>query len=253
MTQKSPWMPDFAQSLPKYIARELHMGFLFPLFTGNICIPENKSYWYLCNIQDDAEGSEIFQLTKKVRNLDGNNYLFAKPNQCYGVDRSRNIIKLNKKLHPKSNWIADEWLPAIRCSDKFDPALVYLDTTSFAECSPATTVLANTLSHCKKNTLVIANVMMNNARSGSGNRFFDQNSLIDNLLRNEHPETFIKWNISPENPEDNIFYSYEYQHTKTLMRSYIFFKGVLPHDDSIKREFSKVESCRLSSVSLCLT
>lgn len=165
--QKSSWMPEFAKSHAKYMARELHIGSLFPLFTGKICLPENKSYWYLCNIQDNTEGTEFYQLTKKIR-VHKNEYVFAQPEQCYGVDRNKLIIRQNKKLHPKSNWIANEWLSAIRNSDSFDPALVYLDTTSFAEGFVAANLLANTLSGCKISTLVIANVMMNNPRSGKG-------------------------------------------------------------------------------------
>ena len=231
-------LPSFSKSHSKHMARELHIGFLFPLITGNLSIPETKGYWYLCNEQDDSEGSEIYQLTKELRESSGKKYFFARPKQCFGVDRSSNIIKKNKKLHPDSNWLDGEW-NAVLQSEDFDPALVYLDTTSFADKIPATQALKETLHRCKKNTLVIANVMMNNSRAGSGDVFFDKEALIDNLLHDEHSETFANWNISPKNKKLNLFHSYEYRTRKTLMRSYIFFKGVLPCTSLIINEFNK--------------
>lgn len=248
MQTKSPWMPEFSKSHTKYMARELHIGFLYPLITGNLTIPEGKSYWYLCNEQCNTEGSEIYQLTRKPRESKGGNYFFARPEQCYGVDRSSNIIRRNRRLHPNSNWLNAEWNAAIQDQSIFDPALVYLDTTSFATKSPATSALKETLRRCNKNTLLIANVMMNNARAGGGDLFFDKNALIENILADEHPETFSKWNVSPEDKKVNLFHSYEYRTSKTLMRSYIFFKGVLPRNSLVMKEFEKFNDwCSLAS------
>lgn len=241
MQEKSPWIPLFSKSRSKHMARELHIGYLFPLITGNLTIPDIKSYWYLCNKQDETEGSEIYQLTKELRESGGKEYIFSRPEQCYGVDRSSSIIKRNKKLHPDSNWLHGEWNEVLQSED-FDPALVYLDTTSFADRIPAIQALKETLLRCKKNTLVIANVMMNNARAGTGDVFFDKEALIDNLLSEEHPETFANWNISPKNKNLNLFHSYEYRTSKTLMRSYIFFKGVLPRTSLIMNEFNKFKN-----------
>jgi len=238
MQVKSPRMPSFSKSHSKHMARELHISFLFPLITGNLSIPDAKGYWYLCNEQDNTKGSEIYQLTKELKESGGKKYIFARPEQCYGVDRSSSIIKKNKKLHPDSNWLDGEW-NAVLQSEDFDPALVYLDTTSFADKIPAVQALKETLRGCNKNTLVIANVMMNNARAGSGDFFFDKEALIDNLLNDEHAETFANWNISPKNKKLNLFHSYEYRTRKTLMRSYIFFKGVLPCTSLIINEFNK--------------
>lgn len=241
MQTKSPWMPSFSKSPAKYMARELHIGFLYPLLTGNPCIPDGKAYWYLCNEQDDTEGSEIYQLTRKIRDYDGRRYVFARPGQCYGVDRSSNTIRRNKKIHPDSNWLHGEWNAVVQ-SEHFDPALVYLDTTSFADRSPAVQALKQTLYKCRKDTLVIANVMMNNARAGSGGIYFDEGALVDNLLFQEHPETFAMWNVSPEDESLNLYHSYEYRTSKTLMRSYIFFKGVLPSTSSLMDEFGKFKT-----------
>ena len=229
------------------MARELHIGLLYPLFTGNLFIPEGKSYWYLCNEQDNTEGSEIYQLTKKLRENNGKKYFFAKPHQCYGVDRGKIIIDKNTLLHPYSNWIHSEWRMAIH-DQNFNPSLVYLDTTSFANKLPAAEVLKETLKLCvDKNTLLIANVMMSNARAGNGDKLFDVNDLIDNILNSDHPKTFEGWNISPNDNDLTIFHSYEYKTSKALMRSYIFFKGVLPPTNKIMKEFDSFKDwCSLS-------
>ena len=106
-------MPLFSKSQTKYKARELHIGFLYPLVTGNLTIPQSKGYWYLCNEQPDSEGSEIHQLTKLPRENGGRTYFFARPDQCYGVDRSKIIIRKNRsydpKLHKKIKKIRPDW------------------------------------------------------------------------------------------------------------------------------------------------
>lgn len=228
-------MPSFSVSPAKYMARELHMGFLYPLLTGNYRIPEGKGYWYLCNEQPNSEGSEYHQLTMLKRD---SGHAFARPDQCYGVDRSLRTIKKNRKLHPESNWICAEWNEAIQDQTIFNPALVYLDTTSFADRMPALNALKDTLLRCKRETLVIANVMMSHPRAGSGDVLFDENALVNNLLGGDHPETFAAWNVSPEREQKHIVYSYEYRTSKTLMRSYVFFKGVLP-SSRLREEFDK--------------
>jgi hypothetical protein len=246
-TKTRKYLPEFSKSDTKYKARELHISFLYPLLTGNLTIPVSKSYWYLCNKQPDQEGSEIHQLTETPRICGNAEYLFAKAGQCYGVDRSPVIIKRNKRIHPNSNWIVGEWNQAIH-HDEFDPALVYLDTTSFADRMPAVTSLKETLIKCDKHTLVICNVMMNNARAGAGDKQFDENALIDHLMENEHPETFANWNVSPEDRNVNIFHSYEYRTSRTLMRSYVFFKGVLPSTNIVMSEFKKFKNwCSFNS------
>lgn len=240
MNAKSPsWMPLFSKSRAKYMARELHIWFLYPFLTGNLVIPKGKGYWYLCNEQYRSKGSEMYQLTRLQRELDGTKYVFARPEQCWGVDRSKSIIKKNRERHPKSNWIAAEWNEAIQDQSVFDPALVYLDTTSFADRMPARDALVETLRLCNKDTLVICNVMTSNARAGQGDRLLDDGALIENLLAEQHPETFSAWNVSPEDPTQNVFHSYEYKTRKAFMRSYIFFKGVLPTEARMAEEFGR--------------
>ena len=226
----------FSKSHTKYLARELHIGVLYPLFTGRLSLPSDKHYWYLCNYQDKSEGSEITQLTKK-RDFG----YFALSDQCYGVDKDRSVIKENKKLHPNSNWIPDKWTRAIK-KDNFNPALVYFDTTYFGEGYPATHDLKETLNCCKdkKDVLLIVNVMMNNPRAGIyGSEEFNPDTLIENIIFNDHPKTYASWNMSSEDNDVNVYHSYEYKTNKTLMRSYIFFNGILPKEEEVKKEFDK--------------
>jgi hypothetical protein len=235
-------LPSFFSSTTKFMARELHIAYIYPMFTGNLRIPRGKGYWYLCNEQPNHQGSEYHQLTRLLRKSGRREYTFARPKQCYGVDRDKKIIEKNDKLHPESHWIAAEWNKAIQNQSIFDPALVYLDTTSFADGRPAKEILKETLFRCKKGTVVIANVMMSHPRAGNGEVFFEENSLIDNLFDDDHPQAFAAWNVSPEDRNQQIIYSYEYKTSKTTMRSFIFFKGVLPPAERILKEFGKFRS-----------
>lgn len=238
--------PDYCKSVAKYTTRELHIDPLYPLFTGNKGLPDPRQYWFLCNLQDNSKGSEVFQLTKK------RSYgVFAKPEQIYGVDKDKNIIKKNRRAHPNINWFDEEWTRIIKGHQNFNPGIVYLDTTYFADRYPALRALKATLDLCPKETLVICNVMMSNSRAGLGNNFFDENAIIENLLYSQHPEAYASWNVSPEDKDCNIFHSYEYQTSCTPMRSYIFFKGVLPKEDLIKRKFDKFKDwCQYNQFTL---
>ena len=227
--------PLYSKSIAKYMARELHI-ILYPLLTGNYSVPEDKHYWFLCNLQDKTKGSEVVQITQNRSKGP-----FVKPNQCYGVDYNKTIIRRNKKYHPEVNWFQSEWTRAIK-DNYFNPALVYLDTTYFADRYPALRALKTTLDLCKKNTLVICNVMMSNSRAGTGSNLFDESAIIENLLYGDHPQAYSDWNRSKSNPEVNIFHSYEYQTSCTPMRSYIFFKGDLPEESLIQKEFDKFKN-----------
>lgn len=227
--------PYYSKSVAKYMAREVYIDPLYRLLTGNHNLPDLRQYWFLCNKQDDTEGSEIFQVTKQKRH----HGVFAKPQQCFGVDKDKSIIKINKKIHPNANWFDDEWTKVIKGQDNFNPGIVYLDTCYFGDRYPALHALKQTLDICPEETLVICNVMMSNSRAGLGDKLFDESAIIENLLFSQHPEAYASWNISPEDKDVNIFHSYEYQTSCTPMRSYIFFKGVLPKEDLIKKEFDK--------------
>ena len=56
------------------------------------------------------------------------------------------------------------------------------------------------------------------------------------------PLSFSGWNVSPDDPNESLFHSYEYKTSKTLMRSYIFFKGVLPPTELMIVEFEKFKN-----------
>ena len=229
----------FSKSQAKYLARELPISVLYPLFTGKLSIPSDKHYWYLCNDQDKSEGSEATQLTKK-RDFG----YFALPSQCYGVDKDLDIIEKNKKKLPEFHWIPDKWIRAIK-SKNFNPALVHFDTTYFGEGYPASYDLKETLNICKdiEDVLLIVNVMMSNPRAGiNGSEEFNPDTLIENVVGEDHPKTYAMWNISPEDHDVNVYHSYEYKTNKTLMRSYIFFNGILPSEEIVKKEFDKYKN-----------
>lgn len=227
----------FSKSHSKYLARELPISVLYPLFTGKLSLQSDQQYWYLCADQDESKGSEATQVTKK-RDFG----YFALPSQCYGVDKDQDIIKKNKELLPNFHWIPDMWTRAIKKSKKFNPGLVHFDTTYFGEGYPASRDLKETLNFCKdiENVLLIVNVMMNNPRAGmNGGEEFDPAALIENVILDDHPKTYAMWNVSWEDPDINVYHSYEYKTNKTLMRSYIFFNGILPKEEEIKKEFDK--------------
>jgi len=231
------------------MARELHISTLYPLFTGFFSIPEPKQYWFLCSLQENTDTSEIHQLTKQ-------RYfgLFVPMERIYGVDRDKDIIKENKKHYAEVKWLAGDWEKTIRLAagkqnKYFDPALVYLDTTSFGIKEPAVDILKETLNFCQKNTLVICNVMMNNPRAGLGEVYYDPDIVIDNLLESDNEEAFKDWNISPDDKDEKVFHSYQYQTSCTVMRSYIFFKGVFPKDSDLFNAFEKhKEWCDLTFI-----
>jgi hypothetical protein len=241
--------PLYCKSTTKYMARELHISTLYPLFSGFLSIPEPKQYWFLCSLQENTDTSEIHQLTKQ-RDFS----VFVPMERIYGVDRDKNVIKKNKKYYPKVNWRAGEWDKTVRTAagkenKYFNPALVYLDTTSFEDKEPAVDLLKETLNFCQKNTLLICNVMMNNPRAGLGEVYYDPDIIIDNLLKSDNEEAFKDWNISPDDKSEKVFHSYQYQTSCTVMRSYIFFKGVFPKDSDLFDAFEKhKEWCDLTFI-----
>lgn len=237
--------PDFNKSVEKYIARELHIT-LYPLLTGNLWLPDTKQYWFLSALQERIKTSEVYQITK-LRKFNKKNYQFVRLERCFGVDRSKRIINKNKRYWPEVNWINNEWNSAILSAAGknnciFNPGLVYLDTTSFGDKQISVDLLKETLNLCDHNTLVICNVMMNNPRAGVGDKLSDPNIIVDNLLNIDNIDSIKDWNISPQDKNEKVFHSYQYQTNCTVMRSYIFFKGVLPQDSILFNEFDKYKN-----------
>lgn len=202
-------MPNYWESDIKVNARKANMETYRDL-TGRTSLPSDRNYWTLCNLQPPKEGTEIVQMERCG---------FLEKSQFFGVDRDNdeknpNIIKRNKEWHPEANWYRGDWLKVIRSHDNFNPALVYLDTTSFAEGSGAVIgafeLTASTMPLCPSGTVLLVNVMLNDPRS---RRKFNPKSLIQEL---RIPE-IKNWQTKVPN--------YQYSVTgKTVMLTYVFYK-----------------------------
>lgn len=215
------------------MARELNIR-LYKLITKNTKAPENKCYLTLANIQDKKPTSEINQIVASG--------LFSKK-QFVGIDYDKHYINKNIKNHPEATWLHGDW-NVILSGRNFDPGLVYLDSTHFGDKLPALKTLKNTLDICDFNTLVICNVMETNPRSGLGENIIDTTVLVKNLLYREIPAKYKDWNKTKENPtkeeieNSQIFIpAYQYKTSKTLMKSYVFYKGVIPSKSVFEKEF----------------
>jgi len=197
--------PIYEKSVFKINARQENIK-LFREITGRQCIPKGRTYWTLCNRQTVSPGSEISQL------LDAG---LLTTGQFHGVDRDEDIIERNKQWHPKAHWHHGDWIEFIEsCGNKFNPAFIYLDTTSFADHYPAENMTARTMLLCPRNTLLLVNVMLNDPRSS---RQFDINKLIDKINCKIPPMELQNWDRSVKN--------YSYSATgKTTMNTYVLYK-----------------------------
>jgi hypothetical protein len=229
--------PKYSESPHKFMAREFNIR-LYRLITGNKKIPQNKCYLTLANIQDNSPFSEVNQMVDSG--------LLYK-NQVVGIDYEKNYIKRNKKNHPESTWIHGNWKTILSARD-FDPALIYLDSTHFGDKLPALETLKSTLNICDHGTLVICNVMETNPRSGLGDIPVDTTVLISKLLEDNIPAKYRDWNkhrdfLTLEEIEKSEFCvpNYNYCTSKTLMRSYIFYKGKIPTELEFKNEYENFE------------
>ena len=138
--------PVYEASKYKIQARQENLN-IYNKITGLSYIPSNRGYWTLCNFQSDNDGSEISQLV---------NSGFITKEQFYGVDRDSEIINHNRDIHPEANWFCGDWTEIIQNCDNFNPALIYLDTTSFADHSIAGNMVIKTMMLCPKDTLLMA-------------------------------------------------------------------------------------------------
>jgi hypothetical protein len=230
--------PKYSESPHKFMAREFNKR-LYRLITGNHSIPSDKQYITLANLQDRTPTSEINQYVSSGLLL---------PNQFVGIDSEKKYITRNKKNHPNATWIHGKW-NIIISSNNFNPSLVYLDSTHFADRPPALETLRNTLGICDHGTLLICNVMETNPRSGLGS-LLDTTALVSGLLEDQIPAAYMDWNKDKENASMEEIKnssmrveSYTYRTTdRTLMKSFIFYKGVLPSQLEIQNEFKKFDS-----------
>jgi len=205
--------PNYSACPYKIKARERNIK-EYRRITKQDTIPEGRGYWTLCNKQPpagDDEKSEIIQL------IDAG--LLTKK-QFHGVDRDEEIINQNRIWHPDANWYTGEWLDVIE-SKEFNPAMIYLDMTSFADHWVATELVTRTMMICPSNTLLAANVMLNDPRS---RRKFHSQQLLENISR-EIPERVLrKW--LPDINEHRIEVpNYEYSATgKTQLETLFLYK-----------------------------
>jgi len=226
--------PKYCESPHKFMARDI-IPSLYRLFSGNESIPEGKQYLTLASIQDKSPRSEVNQMV---------NSGVCTRKQFVGIDNNKKYIKRNKKAHPEATFICEDW-NVLLATRQFDPAIVYLDSTHFGDKLPALRTLKNTLDICKNETLVVCNVMESNPRSGLG-EFLDSKVLLESLLYREIPAKYKDWNRSrdckswSQEENSNIYIpSYTYQTAKTLMKSYIFYKGFMPTEEEIESLFSE--------------
>lgn len=196
--------PDYSNLLSKIAAREENVA-IYRRLTGNYSIPSDRGYWTLCDEQPNEPGSEVVQLCSLG--------LISK-SQFFGVDWDKDKIAKNKVVHPEANWYYGEWREVIREQDNFNPALVYLDTTSFADHLPSAKLIASTMYLCSANTVVLFNVMLNDPRSKAK---FDPTGQMRLLQRFVGPLELRKWVQEIEN--------YTYSGTgKTNMITYVLYK-----------------------------
>ena len=175
--------------------------------SGLISIPADQQYITLCNVQDpNCKGTEIVQL-KDIG-------VISSYSQFIGIDRDQQIIDQNKIWIPEALWICGEWSDAIREIDNFNPALIYMDLTSWVCSDSVLNIIDSTLHLCPINTVILINVMINNPRS---KRIFDNKYIVDNLPKTVPPSEMSKWS-------SNV-YNFTYNASgKTEMQTYAMFK-----------------------------
>lgn len=196
--------PNYSMSPYKSHARALNID-VYRQKTGRVFIPEHRSYLTLCNEQPDTHGSEIVQVLETG--------LIKTKKQFHGVDNDSDIIEENERIHPDAHWHLGDFLSVIEDLDS-NPAMIYLDTTGFADHYPATRLVVGTMLMCPPDCMLFANVMLNNPRSAS--RFSDS-KLIQNISRMVPKSVLSKCEL--EIP------SYRYSVTgKTDMKTFILYK-----------------------------
>jgi len=180
--------PEYEKLPYKIAARKLNMELYFQL-TGNRSIPLSKEYWTLCNEQTTSDDSEIMQLV---------NAGFLIKNQFCGVDRDKDkkgrslgIIDRNKARHPEARWERGDWLSVIESPViPFNPAMIYLDSTSFVDTIRAADLTVRTMLRCQPKTLLLSNFILNNPR---GKQHFDPYKLIENIAMQMPSREFQTW------------------------------------------------------------
>lgn len=223
--------PCYNTSLNKFYARKSNED-IFCHVRKEKTIPKGQFYQTLCHLQDNSPGSEIIQLSSP--NLE-RPYAFLEKSQFVGVDNDNDLIELNKKFHPDATFLAGDWIHVISNQKNFNPAMVYLDTINELRSPTAARILCKTMLLCKPKTLIVANFCANNPRKGNtGSQLFEENILIKNIMKNEHPDFIKQWN-KDKNTNKFRCISYLYRTNKAWMRSYVFYKGFINSIDLVER------------------
>ncbi len=195
-------VPDYSKPIKRWV-REVNVR-KFRELTGHQTIPTSRGYWTLCNLQD-YETAEIEQM-KELGLID--------ESQFFGVDLDEAIIKRNRAAHPDAHWYAGEWTKVIRL-DEFNPAMVYLDTTSVVDLRVAIRLVTETMLLCPPDTVLFANVMWN--FSYQDHVRHDSDLLIEQISRKVPASELSQWELKVEN--------YSYHGTSyTEMLTYILHK-----------------------------
>lgn len=180
----------------------------FRKLTGLRSIPKPREYWTLCASQPPQKGKSVSEIAQ----LAGDDFLA--PIQFHGVDRDKRLIQQNADWHPEAHWYAGEWSDVIREND-FNPAMVYLDTTSFIDTANTADLVANTMPLCPPRTVMIVNAMTNDPRS---RRQFNYADLIALVCKRMGSFELKKWKEGVE--------CFRYNATGyTNMVSLVFWKG----------------------------
>lgn len=194
---------DYSESQFKINARKENIN-LYRKLTGNRSIPFDRQYWTLCNIQPLTSGSEIVQLLK---------HKMIVKQQFFGVDIDNAIIEQNKLWHPEATFVNGDWLEVIGKAD-FNPGMIYLDATSFADHDNAIRITVGTMLLCPKSTVMFVNLMMNDPRS---RKKFSSDTLIEKIQCKIPRRELEKW--------EHEVVNYEYSMTRqTTMRTFVFHK-----------------------------
>ena len=192
--------PVYEASPHKLAAREKNAS-IYRRLTGRYAIPSDRQYWTLAHYQSKSSTSEISQMVSLG---------LIDKKQFHGVDRDSTIIKQNRVWHPEAHWYAGEWTEIIQRLD-FKPALIYLDTTSFADRRAAVREVVTTMLRCRQpETVLFANLMLTDPRT---HKALDSNALLESIRTAVPPRELRRWNLEIEN--------YDYASTgKTTMLTY---------------------------------
>ncbi|KKN88836.1 hypothetical protein LCGC14_0244430 [marine sediment metagenome] len=171
-------------------------------------IPLDRQYWFLCNKQTRTN-SESAQIVASG---------LATAEQLRGVDNNEEFILGNRLCWPEAEWFYGMWDMVLSTNlSAFNPALVYLDTTSTAISSALVSMTVNTMHRCPFNTMLCVNVMLNNP--AYSNDRWNSEDFIHNLGEKlSQKERDIWFNRDYE--------YYCYMGRSTVMAQYVFTSRV---------------------------